>query len=321
MAAQGFSAYQFRGFAVVSEEESDEEDSESSCDSSYCGLSGASFESSKLVSSGNQTSTSFRLFEGKLARTVETYRVLDPTESTQYVKGKFDLNDEGMLMLKAAMMSTMTEWEAYVLNLFKEGFKVFIKIGSGHSPALSLLEDVFPNCKAILAKELRKEFQEKPADEVTMKLLSSVNDSQLPPWAKLFDSFATSTCEETSISPIFSCNRSTSGIEKLFSKIFQTNCSSLSEDLLEIENFQYTLRTNKYETQVIIDDVHTLNDISRLYYGIRCIFAHEMKRKTLHGTLKHFPENEEEFPLATEKPLNIILDYFAELGTTAVMLT
>ena len=305
-----------RIFWVDSDEESEEEDSESSCDLSYCGLSGSSFESLKPVSPGNQTSTSLRHFEGKLTRTVKYYRELDPTRSKKYVKEKFDLNDEGMVKLKAAMMSIMADWEAYVMNLFKEGFNLFIEKGSGHLPSLSSLENVFPDCKAILAKELKKKFQEESADEVTITLLSAVNTSPSPPWANLFDSFAESTCEKTSFSPIFRCNGSTSGIEKLFSKIFSTNCSSLSEDLLEIENFRYTLWiSTKHKIQVTIDDAKTLRDISRLYYGMRCIFAHETKQKTLHGTLKNFPENEEEFSLRDGMAVKYYLKLFQRIKT------
>ena len=262
-------------------------------------------------------STAFEEFKAELRSTTKTYKFLDPAHSRQFVKGKHNLDTSGMMMLQGALINTVAIWETYILHLFKEGFNSFIQVGSGNPPSLSSLEKCFPACRAILNKEIKLACKESPPEEVAMKLLTSVNSPQngSTPWADLFTAFCQNTISGSQLVPVFSSGGGSSSIDVLFSKIFQTSGDfSFSEKLLEIGTFRYKIRLNKEEeTEVQIESVDALHNISRLYYALRCTFAHGQNQKTLQSALKDFPQSVEEFNLGNEKAARYYLGLYRRI--------
>ena len=268
------------------------------------------------VPGGKAQSTSFEEFKAKLRDTTKTYKFLDPAQSRQFVKGKHNLDSSGMIMLQGALINTMAIWETYILHLLEEGFKSFIEVGSGDPPSLNSLEKYFPACMAILKKELKSEYQGIPPEEVGLKLLTSVNSQNgSTPWAHLFTAFCRNTTSRSQLVPVFSSGGGSNSIDLLFSKIFQTSGDfSLSEKLLEIGAFRFKIQLNKEEeTEVQIDSVEALCNISRLYYALRCIFAHGQNQKTLQSALKDFPQSIEEFNLGNEKAAKYYLGLYRRI--------
>ena len=275
-------------------------------------------EAAKPLASGDKVqSSAFEEFKAELRSTIETYKFLDPAHSRQFVKGKYNLDPSGMIMLQGALIHTIAIWETYVLHLLQEGFNSFIQVGSGTPPSLNSLEKYFPACMAILKKELKLEFQKSPPEEVAMKLLTSVNSPQngSTPWADLFTAFCQNTISGSQLVPVFSSGGGSSSIDVLFSKIFQTSGDfSFSEKLLEIGTFRFKIRLNKEEEiEVQIESVDALHNISRLYYALRCTFAHGQNQKTLQSALKDFPQSVEEFNLGNEKAARYYLGLYRRI--------
>ena len=263
----------------------------------------------------------FKNFSSQIKMTVSTYHFLDPALSRQFVKGKFDLDNSGMVMLQGAMINAIAHWEEYIVELLKEGFSIFVEVASGSPPNLYTLKKKLPSCDTILRKELRQSCQDKPADEMMYNLLWSVNPprelrAKAAPWVEYFDSYCQTTISGTQLLPVFSSTAANS-IDALFNKLFHVTAgggTSLSEQLLQIGRFRFKLRLNQdEEIDVQIHSTNALKNISRLYYALRCVFAHGHNQKTMTGALKDFPRNVAEFELGNDKAAKYFLGLYRRM--------
>ena len=269
----------------------------------------------------SKESTAFERFKEQFHRNTDTYKCLDPAYSKRFVKGKVNLDTNGMIMIRGVLINTVAIWQSYILELFKEGFTKFIEVASGSPPTLDSLGNCFRNSSEILYRELKQSFCEKPQHELVMRLLTDVNSSPSPPWAQFFTSFCRKTIKGSELKPVFSSGRSRytasnedkNDIDTLFSKLFQTSIGySLSEELLEIGKFSFKIRLNPgEETEVQIESADALHNISRLYFALSCAFSNDSKM--VHETLKDFPQNEEEFGLSNDKAAKYYLGLFRRI--------
>ena len=260
-------------------------------------------------------SKAFKTFTAKIRKTVTTYHFLDPSQSKQFVRGKYDLDSSGMVMLQGALINAVANWEEFIVEILKEGFAVFIEVGSGSPPNLQTLRKSLPSCDLILKRELRQSCQAKPVDELTYNLLCSVNAPQCSsPWAEHFESYCSSTITGAQLVPIFSPS-SPNSIDTLFTKLFQVSAGcSLTEQLLKIGRFRFKLRLNQDdEIDLQIHSVSALRNISRLYYALRCVFAHGHNQKTMTGALKDFPRTVSEFDLGNERAAKYYLGLYRRM--------
>lgn len=260
----------------------------------------------------------FKTFMEQIKRTVSTYHFLDPSLSRQFVKGKFDLDSNGMVMLQGALINAVANWEEFIIQILKESFNVFVDVGSGCPPSLHYLKRSLPSCEVILKKELKHSCQVRPAEDVMLDMLLTVNSPQPgarpSPWSEPFESYCQTTITGAQLVPIFSPS-SPNSIDTLFTKIFQVNTvSSLSEQLLQIGRFRYKLRLNQDdEIEMQISSVSALKNISRLYYALRCVFAHGHNQKTMTGALKDFPRTVSEFDLGNERAAKYYLGLYRRM--------
>ena len=101
-------------------------------------------------------------------------------------------------------------------------------------------------------------------------------------------------------------------IDALFVQLFQASekCPSLSQLVIEIGILNYYMpfkgkadhHVQLQQTDTSTPDesaVKALNNISRLYYGLRCTLVHGKNKRTLKHSLKDFPESSHDFPLPT----------------------
>jgi hypothetical protein len=263
----------------------------------------------------------YQNFLSQIKTTQSTYHFLDPALSRQFVKGtKFDMDASGMVMLQGALINAMANWEEFIIEILKECFVTFVEVGSGRPPTLHSLKKSLPSCDAILRKELRQSCQTKPADETVYNLLWTINAppqyvSRVSPWAEYFESYSQSTVTGAQLVPVFNPGAANS-IDTLFTKLFQVvdGRSSLSEQILAIGRFRFKLRLNQDdELDLSIHSVAALRNISRLYYALRCVFAHGHNQKTITGALKDFPRNVAEFELGNERAAKYFLGLYRRM--------
>ena len=278
----------------------------------------AQFTQDLEVSVKTSRCKSFENFKSQLKKTVSTYHFLDPSLSRQFVKGKFDLDTSGMVMLQGALINAVANWEEFIVEIIKEGFSVFIEVGSGNPPTLQSLKKSLPSCDQILKRELRQTCQTRPAEDIVFNLLLGVNSPQcspsVNPWAEYFESYCQTTISGAQLVPVFNpC--APNSIDTLFTKLFQvTGGCSLSEQLLKIGRFRYKLRLNQDdEIDLQIHSVSALKNISCLYYALRCVFAHGHNQKTMTGALKDFPRNVAEFELGNERAAKYYLGLYRRM--------
>ena len=260
---------------------------------------------------------SYEHFKTQLKITVSTYHFLDPSNSRQFVKGKFDLDSSGMVMLQGALINAVANWEEFIVEIMKEGFSVFIEAASGNPPSLESLRQRLPSCDMILKKELRQLCQTQPADELMLNLMKRWGTPQCQPnpWTEHFATYCQNTISGNQQIPVFGPGAANS-IDTLFSKLFQcvTGDCSMSEQILKIGRFRYKLRLNQEdEIELQIHSISALKNISRLYYALRCVFAHGHNQKTMTGALKDFPRNVAEFDLGNERAAKYYLGLYRRM--------
>ena len=258
----------------------------------------------------------FEKFNEKVQKIICAYTSLDPVSSRQFVKGKFDLDSSGQMMIQGAIITIMAHWEEFVVDLFREGFATFVEVGSGNPPNLDSLQKCLSSSELILKKEIRQAFQTQSPEEMMLKFLGGINStcSGANPWVEFFASYCQNTIGGAQMVPIFSPG-ATNSIDALFARLFKiTGERSLTDQLLRIGRFRYKIRLNKeVEIELQISSVSALKNISRLYYALRCVFAHGHNQKTLSGALKDFPRNVAEFDLGNEKAAKYYLGLYRRI--------
>ena len=212
----------------------------------------------------------------------------------------YTLDDTGMEFIRGGIVATVVAWERYVLDVFKEAFDIFIQLSLKKQ---ANIPNLWHECDIKVAIEKGKK---------KLKIHEDQDD-----WKKCLEAHSKNVLECRTVRPIFlgrePGKNEPMSIDTLFMQLFSVKSGSkcLSQLLIEIGAFNYTIRLNPKDTvsiDLMLNDatdnelesaIKALNNISRLYYGLRCTLVHGKNKKTLDGSLKDFPVDEENFSLPT----------------------
>lgn len=213
-----------------------------------------------------------------------------------------DLNQTGMEFIRGGIVAVMAAWESYVHDLFDEAFDAVLLICSGRERSLKNLREKWPNCRKILERTMKNQKE-------IYSLLEEGDDGSKKFWMQLLYEHRRSILDQRNLQPIFKwesdCRSNTMTIDDLFMQLFEYDEKKISQMLVEAaQNRYFILSPGELEVSLDTADptdtspVKALHNISRLYYGLRCVFVHGKKDKTLKdGALKDFPDDESRFPL------------------------
>ena len=244
-----------------------------------------------------------------------------------------ELDDTGMEFVRGGIVAIMSAWESYVHDLFEEAFGVVIKVCStdrrGES-SLSHLHERWPACRTIIENEIKQQAAQKCKGHVAVLTYDLLQDAdqrsggQKKTWRNMLDAHCDRVLHGKTLQPIFRCQgtgcENIMSLDELFRQLFKVEEQekSLSDILIEIGVFNFEImipgtRTVSLKPAQASDRsaVEALCNISRLYYGLRCVFVHGKHRKTLEGALKDFPDNPDNFPLPTQN--DEIKNYYVNL--------
>jgi hypothetical protein len=203
-----------------------------------------------------------------------------------------------MEFLRGGIISTMAAWEAYVHDLLEEAFERVLELGQGD---LSLLKEKWHRCETVIQdafdKRVAGEYGDKklPAGKVAFELMKKP-----APWEDLLKDERDHGLRQ--LQPVFG---GPNGIDNIFERMFirkekkagkeDEKEKSISQRVVNFGGVNYRFRHAPIpdgEVQVEIRDIKTLNHILRLYYGVRCVFAHGQRERTINegGVLQKFPD-------------------------------
>ena len=270
---------------------------------------------------GNVHSTSYTKFQTEMDKIGERFTPLNPKDGYLYeqLRKKDDdliiLNEAGMEFIRGGIIATVAAWEGFVLDLFKEAFEILVKVGSGQPASIEKLKGIWPGCDAAIENGKKgKQPVAVPYDDLTRH--------------------SKKVLEHCSFQPIFigrplktNLKEEFMHIDRKFVELFQADRTSLSQLVIQVGTFNYSMpyTGNWKDPRVILHERDTsnpnyeyalkaLNNISRLYYGLRCILGHSHYQKTLEGSLRDFPKSEDTFHLPTAcKRKEEIAKYYTRL--------
>lgn len=221
---------------------------------------------------------------------------------------------------KVRFIDMMVAWERYIWDLFEKAFELLICICSGHERKLKYLGERWPGCRVIIEKEIanrapNKHQVETVAYDLLEKAEQQTNPEGQKEWIQLLHDHRKRLYKKT-LQPIFNYTKKIHDhrgitIDSLFMQLFQHTGQTISEILVEVagsnyfllypDELQVTLQAvDSSNAQQPTDAVEALHNISRLYYGLRCIFAHGSAEGTFEAALRGFPDSKN-FPLPTQK--------------------
>ena len=213
-------------------------------------------------------------------------------------------------LMRGTVISVLSIWEFYVINLLSEAFNHVVHIHNevntpdyssdessgtddhGSYKELRKIKQEWPECQTVIQSAFKRkgEITKKPMEVVMFKLLTSPH-----PHLELLQDHrdhVLRTC-----SPLL-CGDG--GIEDAFYTLFyskmkksqRSTARSLSATIMML-GLQYTISSSGLTHQVVFKSVEAVNDVLRLYYGARCIFSHGFPGRTLsEGAMQNFPEEE-----------------------------
>ena len=196
--------------------------------------------------------------------------------------------------LRGAFVTVMAMWEGYVQDLLEEsGIIVFdpdAQIGINGKNEIIKRSDEYYSSIVVTGPEASK----KPHELFKAHILKKA----------------------TGIMPVFSGNR---GIDEQFKKIFNFT-GNLSDKIVVVHDF---VVPGSKKVTLTVDRGEGINDIIRLYYGVRCAFAHGHSEKTFKegGALHGYPIEADLFKIVNsehiEKKLRQLYDNVKDYGSKA----
>ena len=181
---------------------------------------------------------------------------------------------------RSAIVSVLAAWEAYVQDLFEEVQNIVVD--SIKRTDRSMLSGK----KGDLVKKAveHKQRSNQEMVELCLKLIQNPEH-----WKDLLDTYMQCKLDAAlRVTPVFKGN---AGIDKKFQDLFTTD-QFLSEAIMK-KSLSYSFRDST-NVEVILKSPEALNDLIRLYYGARCVFAHGQPDRTLGegGALWNFPDED-----------------------------
>lgn len=243
------------------------------------------------------TCTALSNFKSVMRDICKRYAPLNPKGRLfEYVRNKkyperIILDETGMEFVRGGIIATVAAWECYIVDLFKEAFKVLIKIGYGEPASIDNLKRAWPDCEATIEKWEKIKKQKNTEEDPLMLYAEHIL--------------------KTTITPIFlgrvpGHNEHFMCIDTVFIKLFGAHCS-LSDLITKTDNFNYWLqlpgryvRVDLFQIDNDESVVKALHNISRLYYGLRCTLVHGKAEQSLERCLRDFPVSAKQFFLIKE---------------------
>ena len=224
-----------------------------------------------------------------------------------------DLHPYAMEFVRGGIVKVVALWEGYVKELMREAFTAAFVEGT---KSLQELKAVWPECETAVQDALRKRADKPKSGEKL--LLKAAFDTLLEEdgWRGLIKDHL-DTCLGKLKTPIFDIpmpkeeekekekgkekekekekKEKVEGIDATFKSLFVSKAckKSISEMMIE-QNFSFCCRTGPHDTDtntVTFKRTEELWNVTRLYFGIRCVFAHGDPKPTLNHALAKFPED------------------------------
>ena len=217
-------------------------------------------------------------------------------------------------LMRGAVISVLSIWEFYVVNLLSEAFNHVVHIHSevstpeyssdesngadyrGSYKELRKIKKEWPDCQTVIQNAFKRkgELIKKPMEVVMFKLLTSAC-----PHLQLLQEHRDHVLR--GCSPLLLGD---GGIEEAFHALFYSKTKkgkiatthSLSNTIVMLGlQYDFISSTDTGTTQqAIFKSAEAVNDVLRLYYGARCIFSHGLPGKTLsEGALRNFPNKQQ----------------------------
>ena len=254
-------------------------------------------------------------FVDLLKEILSKYACLNPMKGNAYSQlmkegSDVELNESGMEFIRGGIVALMAAWENYVHDLFDEAFDTLIIICSGPEGSLERLEKQWSACSGIIKKAMKDE-------EEAYKLMKKTDQGPDKLWMELLNTHRRKILDQRTLQPIFNYMAARKDnamtIDGLFMQLFEHKREKISRMLVEVAKSNYfLLYPADGDLKVTLDPeaahnsaVKALRNISRLYYGLRCIFVHGKKEKTLQEALLDFPEDEDGFPLPVQEDRDV----------------
>ena len=194
-----------------------------------------------------------------------------------------------MEYIRGGIVSVMATWEAFMQDIMQEALDIVIDSAGKESSEMPFkcLFKRWPDCEKVVKRSLKNRISTLNPETVAYDLLLEREQAEDPHWSSLLKEYLESILRK--VSPVFG---GPNGIDGAFSKFFCPETKlTLSNRIIALGEISYDFRINKSSTsQIKIDNVDTLIDTLRLYYGIRCILAHGKPAKTDTGVFKEFPK-------------------------------
>ena len=205
--------------------------------------------------------------------------------------------------LRGAVISVLSIWEHYVLNLFSEAFNHVVHVGDGtNTPEYSSddnngsqhigtfkelrkIRKEWPGCQKMIQDAIKRRGASKrrPLEVVAFNLLTSAS-----PHLRLLEEHRDHVLR--GCTPLLLGD---GGINETFNSLFAMNGNKKSKNhrlsqSIRLLGISYSFISSSGENGLMsFQSVETINDVLRLYYGARCIFSHGLPSRTLNeGTME-----------------------------------
>ena len=230
-----------------------------------------------------------------------------------------------MEFFRGGIIRILAVWEGFVKDVFREYFTNEFLLCND----LKEVKAKWPRCETAIQNAIEAKARK-------LKKKAHANDLDIP-WKKVvFDALLEEKgwktlllehldrCLEKMNAPIFdiakpekqqgtsgdaqksACGELEDGIDATFRNLFlpKNKTFSISQQIID-SGISYSCRTGPRDSdicEVSFKKVEQLWNVTRLYYGLRCVFAHGDPEKTLQNALKNFPDNPNQLfePLRSE---------------------
>lgn len=232
--------------------------------------------------------------------------------ATEFVRGGEYVATE---FVRGGVVQAWVIWEAYLGDIVHGVFEAVIESATSdvakcnNVAKLKALTTKWPKIRTMIQREFEVRQKKKNGAAVFDVLTEEVT------WRVLLDDHVDEAVD--SMSPIFvGEDENRDGIDKKFQYLFfgsnhkNSQLSiSVSKEIIkkksatqdEVFYFEYLYR-NKESVNAEITCETTLRNILRLYYGLRCAFAHgSVERTVKKGVLKYFPDSSDKLIIVSQK--------------------
>ena len=199
---------------------------------------------------------------------------------------KQECRDLQMVYYRSSIIGILATWEAYVQDLFEEVKDIIVKSVN------SDVHDLSGSWKGALVKKAiewevstSKKEVKTPKNEVDL-CMQLIQDPQH--WKTVVDTYMKKKLDNAvRLKPMF---KGSKGIDNKFQALLGMECV-LSEVIMEKVLSHKFIVDFKEEKQLLLETPDDLDNLLRLYYGARCVFAHGQPKHTFgeEGVLCNFP--------------------------------